>query len=217
MKHPSHISAFDLDHTLLNVNSAFHFALFLFRQGTIGFGALVYIVYCYLRHRFLGLSIAELHSKVFRRLFWGKPLDVFALQMERYMQTSLASLYYMPALERLRAAQEAGHYTLIISSSVDFVVRPFAEDIGVDAFHSTRYALDAEGRMDCLLHLVLGQDKAAILAEVAAKFGVPRENITAYSDSYHDLAFLEYAGHAVAVRPDRKLAAEAAKRGWEVI
>jgi len=38
-----------------------------------------------------------------------------------------------------------------------------------------------------------------------------------YSDSYTDIPLLEYCGRPVAVNPDRILAREAKKRGWEIL
>jgi HAD superfamily hydrolase (TIGR01490 family) len=211
------LSAFDLDHTLITVNSAFDFALFLFKRRALRLREIIYILNCYGRHKLAGMTIEMLHQKIFKRIFAGRYLREFEQAMEDYQALGLERHFYHPAYRRLRMAQESGHEVAIISSSTQFVVQPFAERLGVEQIYTTEYHADEEGRMSHMQRLIRGQDKAQILHRLAYEYGLSKPHLVAYSDSYEDLPFLESAGTAVAVCPDRRLRRIAQARRWEII
>jgi hypothetical protein len=71
------------------------------------------------------------------------------------------------------------------------------------------------GRLDGLLcHDV---EKARRVSELAAARDIDLSRSFAYTDSIEDLAMLELVGNPVAMNPDRSLAAEARRRGWQVL
>jgi phosphoserine phosphatase len=114
-------------------------------------------------------------------------------------------------------AQQCGHYTVILSSSPDFLIKPIADKLRVDAWESTSYAVDKDHRFCDISRLMQGADKAVILEEIRQQHGVAPQNVIAYSDSHLDLPFLQAAGRAVAVNPNRKLKAACRLHGWKVI
>jgi len=65
--------------------------------------------------------------------------------------------------------------------------------------------------------MAYGEAKLHRTTEWAQRRGVDLSSSTFYTDSYSDRALMERVGHPVAVNPDRRLAALAHRRGWEVV
>ncbi|CUI16262.1 conserved hypothetical protein [Candidatus Protochlamydia naegleriophila] len=210
------LSVFDLDHTLLTVNSSYHFGAYLYRQNFFAFPSLLASLFYYARHKLFGLSIQKLHQKTFQLLFKGVSAEELQTYASIFFEQHLMGKFYQPALQRLREAQKNGDYTLILSSSPDFLVKPIAEWLGVDAWQATIYAVDC-GRMSLLESILDGQDKANYLVKLAQEMGVSSSSITVYSDSYLDLPILKMAGRAIGVVPDFYLKRICHEKGWEII
>lgn len=210
------ISAFDLDNTLINGNSSASFCRYLYAQGVIPLSTVLYSLLYAFRHRFLGMTLAELHQSVFNRLLRGKSLALLEKYVDQFVHQHVRRALYMPAFIRLKRAQQLGHYTMILSNAPSFLVERFATTFGVDAFRATEYDVDEQGRFNRIKKVLEGKDKAQHIKLMAKKLGNFLEGITAYSDSFHDLEFL-LAGKPIAVNPDKRLRAISVKNQWSII
>jgi HAD superfamily hydrolase (TIGR01490 family) len=211
------ISAFDLDYTLIQGNSSASFCKYLYQQGAIPFSTIVHSILYSLRHRFFGMTLSELHESVFDKLLRGKPLETLEKYVDKFVHEYLQESLYMPAVVRLRRAQQLGHYTMILSNAPSFLVKRFAKALGVNSYHATEYATDENNCFQKIKQILEGKDKAQLLKEVAKKLGIFLEHITSYSDSVLDIEFLEAAGNPIAVNPDKKLRAISLKNDWSII
>ena len=211
------LSVFDLDHTLITKNSSFLFCRNLVKKGIFPSSYLYTSIYYYLRHRFFHLSLTDLHYAIFERLLKGNPIELLQDHVDAFIQEYLAEEYYFPALSRLRLAQHLGHYTAILSNSPSFLVEKVAKVLQVDAWKATEYSVDKDRKLCHISALMRGEEKARSALEIAEKLRIPKEAMTAYSDSSSDVPFLTAAGKAVAVNPDRQLLKLAKQSGWEVI
>jgi len=133
------------------------------------------------------------------------------------LKSFLGDSLYIPAFARLKRAQQLGHYTMILSNAPSFIVKRFAKVLGVNAFYATEYAVDELKRFDKVKRILLGKDKAYYIKKMAQKLGIFFDQITAYSDSFLDIEFLETAGTPIAVNPDKKLRAISVKKQWRII
>ena len=211
------LSAFDLDYTLIEGNCSASFCRYLYRQGVLPASTAV-LAYVYsLRHRFMGMTLAELHHSVFNKVLRGKPLEMLEKYVDRFVSEYIEEALYMPAFIRLKRAQQLGHYTMILSNSPSFLVERFAKALGVNAFHATEYAIDENGRFNKIKKILEGKDKAHHIQNIAKKLGIFLKQITTYSDSILDLEFLEMAGNPIAVNPDKKLRAISVEKQWSII
>ncbi|NGX26235.1 MAG: putative hydrolase [Chlamydiae bacterium] len=211
------ISAFDLDRTLIQGNSSARFCRYLYRQGVLPFSTVVQSILYSLRHRFLGMTLADLHHNAFNKLLRGKPLEMLEKYVDKFVPEYMEKALYMPAVLRLRRAQQQGHYTMILSNSPSFLVKRFAKILGVNAYHATEYAIDENHCFQKIKKILDGKDKAKIIRNMAKKMGIFFEKITTHSDSKDDLEFLKEAGNPIAVNPDKKLRAISVKNEWRII
>lgn len=211
------ISFFDLDKTLISVTSGYRFGLHLFRQGlvpNIVFGRLMWQYSCYLQG---SISQTELHHKTANLFCFGKPLAVFEQQVEPFIESCWEQIYHPIGQKLLSAARERGDKIIILSSSPLFLVEGIAKRLEADECHGTYYRLNDSGVIQKIETILEGKEKARRVVTLAEKYGVPIEETWGFSDSHHDIPFLEAVGKPVAVHPNKKLTAVAKRRGWPIL
>lgn len=215
--HWSQLAVFDLDRTLVADNCSFDFCRYLVSKKVLPLSCLLYSFFYYIKHLFFGMSLNELHAKVFKRLLRGRPLEKLEANVEPFLKQYLHSRIYLPVIEQLRLAQHLGHYTLILSNSPSFLVKKIAEALCVDEWRATQYAVDKEKKLCHIACIMQGEEKALCVNEIAKKLCIDKEKITAFSDSFLDLPLLLSAGKAVAVNPDRKLRRFCKHHHWPIL
>ncbi len=211
------LSAFDLDDTLIQGNTSAHFCRYLYRQKVFPFSVLFFSAIYHFRHRFFGMSLADLHRNAFNHLLRGRPLALIEKYLDKFVNDMVSKSLYIPAFARLKRAQQLGHYTMILSTSPCFLVKRFAKALGVNAYYATEYAVDEERKFNKIKRVLEGKDKANLILNMAKKLDVFLEGITAYTDSILDLELLEAVGNPIAVNPDKKLRAISVKNQWSII
>lgn len=217
-KHPYEgLSAFDLDHTLVKGNSSFRFGFFLFRKRVLSFPLLCRLILFYVRHKIFHLPAATLHREALRCFIGGRSHTEIQRLVRDFISEEGDELIHKAVAKRLEDAKNQGHYTAILSNSPSFLVGPLAERFAVDEWHATEYGGCRNQRFANKIRSLEGADKAFICLGMAARLGLDSDAITAYSDSHLDLPFLEVAGSAVAVNPDKALRRISEQRHWEII
>ena len=140
---------------------------------------------------------------------------------QRFMDEIIRPAIRPAAIELVRRHQQAGDVVVITSATNEFVTRPIAQAFGVDELIATELARGPDG---WLTGEVAGQPnmregKVARLAAWLAARGWDWSDVEAtfYSDSMNDLPLLEKVQHPVATNPDERLRALAQERGWPVL
>jgi phosphoserine phosphatase len=210
-------SLFDLDHTLLKVNSSFSFGKFLYRRGLLGPAQLLRLGLVYFLHTIGIFSITSVHKIVYKSLFHGRSSSFFDNEVNLFLEENFDGMLNEPVIERLKSAQAKNHFVAILSSSPEFLVKAMANRLGVSHFDASVYAVDEKLHFLRIDRLVQGKDKALWAAAAAQNQSISKSNISVYSDSILDLAFLESGGIQVAVNPDRKLRKLCRLHKWEII
>lgn len=210
------ISFFDLDHTLLRVNCSFHFGLYLYRKKMIGLSSLFQLVRYYLLHKGGFLGINEIHEKSFESLFRGSLSHEFRDHGKAFVDLSYDRLINLRLVESLFDKQSRGERVVILSSSPDFLVEAFAERFGVSSCFATIYQTDDAGRYCDIQRVLEGGEKSKLVKQIIAEEGISFENTFGYSDSHHDLEFLESVAVPIAVNPNRMLRKICEERDWQV-
>jgi HAD superfamily hydrolase (TIGR01490 family) len=211
------IAVFDLDKTLVKDNASYKFGSFLFAQRIFSVFSMLYCVSYYALHQVHILTIHQLHRALFNRLFRGHSLAFFCEMASSFIEQHIHTMAYQPAYQKLKEAKEQGHYTLLLSSSPDFLVEKMAAYFEVDEWAATPYLTDQEKRLTHLGPVFDGAAKADYLRDLMDKLSLPKGAVTAFSDSFLDLPLLESVGQPIAVNPDSRLKAICLKRNWEII
>lgn len=211
------LSAFDLDYTLLSVNSSYEFGKFLYKKGILTFKTRFYCLRAYTSYHLFKMPLKTLHETVFVTLLKGREVATFEDEVEPFLDAYFEKMLFEPAVSRLKKAQEEGHEILLLSNSPQFLVGPIAERLGITQWSSTYYEIDHEKKISQISLLMEGHCKAELLSKHAIEKNIPIIQVTAYSDSYDDIEFLKSAGKAVGVNPDRRLRRLCLQNGWEII
>ncbi|HJR54520.1 MAG TPA: HAD family hydrolase [Gemmatimonadota bacterium] len=157
-------------------------------------------------------------QRSFYRVYRGLPVD----ELERRAQ-ALFSAYIEPrifpaAMERMERHRARGDRVVLITGSVESIVAPLAEHLGVSSVIAPRLAVE-DGRLTGELEgpPIAGERKAEKMAAFAAEHGIDLEASVAYGDSADDLPMLERVGRAGVVNPRGRLLDHAMARNWEIL
>jgi len=213
----SQLTVFDLDRTIVSDNCSFDFCRYLVSKNVLPLSSLLFSFYYFIKHTFFGMSLADLHARVFDHLLRGQSLEKLESNVEPFLKEYLLTRIYPPAIAQLRLAQHLGHYTLILSNSPSFLVKKIAKLLGVNEWRATEYAVDKQNNLCHIASIMQGEEKAACVREIAEKLAIQKEQITAFTDSFLDLPLLLSAGTPVAVNPDRKLRRISEERQWSIL
>lgn len=216
------LALFDLDHTLLPIDSDFEWGQFLCRVGAVDAdqfkrrneeffaqyqaGTLDPVEY-------LEFSLGTLAS--------FEPAQLAALQ-QQYM-TEVVMPNILPAARALLQKHlDAGDLVAIVTATNHFVVAPIAEAFGVEHLIAAMPERDAAGRITGKLLGTPTQGEGKIVHTKAwlEKLGHTLdsfESVHFYSDSHNDLPLLSIVSHPIATNPNAKLSEHAAAQGWTLI
>ncbi|MEY9877215.1 HAD superfamily hydrolase (TIGR01490 family) [Streptacidiphilus sp. MAP12-33] len=212
------IAFFDADETLIAMKSPFSMLRWrLRREGDDGsrYEAVTEPIRRLAR---LGLTPAEVLDAfyaVFAGERWSDLLDE-GREWFRDLEAEGVPLIES-AVSALRAHQDAGHLTAIVSGAWAASLHPLAEFLGVDAVVCTEPALDAGGRLTGSIgRPMFGAAKSGAVQELLRRFGADPRDCHGYADDPGDLPMLEQLGRATVIGDHPRMLQLAAQRGWQV-
>ncbi len=211
------LAVFDLEQTIINSNVVESYAWLATRHLEAGPKARLTVGLVAEGLELLKIDRRDRSDflRYFYRRYEGAPVE----QVKRDSWDLFSDLFitrsYPKAITRIREHKRLGHKTLLITGALDFIVEPlrplFDEIVAVSLG-------EENGRFtgEMLTTPPIGETRAILMEEMAAKLSLDKDHIVAYADSTSDLPMLEAAGMPVAVNPEPKLAAMARKRGWPI-
>lgn len=141
---------------------------------------------------------------------------------QRFMQEVIRPAMTEAAQALVRAHQAAGDTVLIVTATNTFVTRPIAQAFGVEQLIGIDLQTDASGELtgDIAGIPSFREGKVARVEQWLADRGLRWSDLahsTFYSDSMNDLPLLEKVDEPVATNPDQRLATLAQERGWRIL
>jgi HAD superfamily hydrolase (TIGR01490 family) len=210
---------FDLDKTLMEGSSAFHFGRAAYKAGMLSRGAIVRSAWANIKFRLNGSTdegtealmaqILEMISGRSRRELARLGPDVLA---------GILPLVYPQMLELAWSHQDAGRPAYIITAASNELAETLALVLQLDGGIGFRSELEDgvyTGRPAG--PLTYREGKAQALRELAEREGIDLAASYAYSDSESDLPMLRAVGNPVVVNPDRELERVARAEDWQVM
>lgn len=216
------LTLFDLDGTLLPIDSDHAFGQFLVQQGWVEgatWGARndqFYADYC------AGQLDQDAYVEFATSGWRHRGREAAEAMRERFMAECLRPSIQPQALELVRRHQAAGDWVALVTATNEFVTAPIAEAFGIEHLIAVRLALGADGWFSGGIEGVpsFREGKITRVEQWLADQGALRSDfgrVICYSDSHNDLPLLQWADEAVATNPNQALALEAAARGWPVL
>ncbi|MBA2624504.1 MAG: HAD-IB family hydrolase [Acidimicrobiia bacterium] len=123
------------------------------------------------------------------------------------------------ARQLMDAHRAAGRPVVLATTSPFDMVKPFADELGLDDVIATRYDRSPEGTYTGSLvgDFVWGPGKLRAVRTWADEHDVDVAASWAYSDSVYDVPLLAAVAHATAINPDPRLRVVAALRRWPTL
>lgn len=211
------IAFFDIDKTLIRVNSAKLWIKFELTRGTISpwqaaRGAMWAGLY--------GLGVADV-ERVLREAvsqLAGRREEDTRRDTELFFREQILETIRPGAREAVARHREAGEQLVLLTSSSNYMAAQLAQELGCDDYLSNRFEVEAglfTGRP--VEPLCYGAGKVTHARALARERGVDLADCAFYTDSYTDLPMLEVVGAPYTVAPDPRLARVASQRGWPIL
>ncbi|MCA1769180.1 MAG: HAD-IB family hydrolase [Halomonas sp.] len=212
------LAIFDLDNTLLSIDSDHAWGEFLLEQGAVD-----PVAFRDANDRFLAdyeagtLDIHAFLEVALKPLAENSP-EQLAAWHQQFMASKIEP-HILPKGEELVARHRTrGDTLLIITATNRFITGPIAERLGIDDL----IAVEPERVKGRYTGRVTGtpsyrEGKVVRLEEWLSDKELSLDDAWFYSDSHNDLALLEKVDYPVAVDPDTTLREVAESRGWRII
>ena len=215
------LALFDLDHTLLPIDSDHSWGEFTidlgwtdpqtFRERNDGF---------YAHYQAGTLDIHDYVRFATEAVCVRGPVEA-ARAHNRYMDEVIRPRILPEALELVRSHQRAGDTVMIVTATNEFVTRPIAQALGVSELIAVELERNAHGWITGEIRGIpsFREGKVLRVEQWLSARGLAWTDVelTFFSDSMNDLPLLEKAQHPVATNPDARLRQLALERGWRIL
>ena len=215
------LALFDLDHTLLPLDSDYAWGEFSLQIGWTDpatFKARNDAFYADYQAGVLDIHDYVRFATEAVRL---KGAEAAQLAHQQFMREVIQPAIKPVALDLIQQHQALGDHVMIVTATNEFVTRPIADALGVSELIAVELARDAQGWItgDIAGTPSFKEGKVTRVAQWLASKGLdwPEVHITFYSDSVNDLPLLEMAQTPVATNPDARLRQLATDRGWRIL
>ena len=212
------VAFFDLDRTLIDVNSGLLWARHEHRTGQIRSRQMIRaLVWTALYH----VAVIDMETAVSRALDHYRGTDAASLdrRTRAWFEREVAGRLRPGAAVAIEEHRRRGEALVILTNSSSFEAGAAAERWGFDDYLANRFPTDPSGRLLGAFErpLCYGPGKVARAETWAKARGADLADCYFYSDSYSDMPMLERVGKPRVVSPDPRLRVAACLRGWPIL
>ncbi len=215
------LALFDLDHTLLPIDSDYAWGEFTHAIGWTDREAFRKRNDEFYEHYKAGTLDVHEYVRFATEALRRRGAAAGAAAHAQFMQTVIGPAIRAEALALVRGHVDAGDVAVIVTATNEFVTRPIAQAFGVTELIAVELERGPDGWITGEIAGVpsLREGKVTRLAQWLQRRGLAWDRVetTFYSDSMNDLPLLERVDHPVATNPEPRLRAIAAERGWRIL
>jgi HAD superfamily hydrolase (TIGR01490 family) len=206
---------FDMDNTLLRVDTGMSWTKFLYRRGELPPKMVAKAVYWSTLYKLAVLDMEAVFTKLCMDLE-GDSEDEMIAKCDIWYREHIARAIAPAARVAVEHHRQAGHLVVLATGSTCYAARPVAAGVGIEHVLSSELEVERGAFTGRASALCFGHHKVALAERWAERHGVDLAASYFYSDSYNDLPMLQRVGTAIAVNPDTRLRRHARSRGWAV-
>jgi HAD superfamily hydrolase (TIGR01490 family) len=212
------IALFDLDHTLLTLDSDEAWVEFLIEEGILDGAEFERANHQLVERYRAGEATSVEFTHFYMSTLVGRDPALLESWHAKYLVRKIKPAISPAARELLDKHRTAGHLMIMTTATGRFIVAPIARELGLDNVIATEPEMNDgryTGRVAGTPNMREGKVARleAWLRERAMALDDFRESWF-YSDSVNDLPLLSRVTHPVAVNADPPLAKLARERGW---
>jgi len=216
------LALFDLDHTLLPIDSDYEWGEFLTRVGAVDGDAYRARNDAFFAQYQAGVLDPVEYLEFALGTLAGFPRHELEALHARYMREVITPSITPQALKLVREHQDAGDLVAIITATNHYITAPIAAAFGVEHHIAAMPDVDAAGNLTGRLAgtPTSGPGKITHMHAWLERLGQPFGSFGRshfYSDSHNDIPLLSIVSHPVATNPSAALAKHAQQQGWPTI
>ena len=216
-----HLALFDLDHTLLPLDSDYAWGEFTQRIGWTD-----PVVFKRRNDEFYAdyqagrLDIHEYVRFATEAVRVRGRVQAEAAR-EQFLREVIRPAIRPEALQLIQRHREQGCQVIIVTATNEFVTRPIAQLLGIEELIAVELERDVQGWITGEIAGIpsMREGKVQRLQQWLYTRGWDWQDVdtTFYSDSTNDLPLLGRVDHPVATNPDDRLREHARQRGWPIL
>ena len=206
---------FDMDKTVLRVNSGTSWMRFLYGRGEISTPQMIQSLGWALLYRF---SILDMET-IADRMIEGISGDSESEMIEKCRIWYDKDIMHCVAPSAKRAIiehRQKGDIVVLLTGASQYISKIIGEKLSIEHVLCTEIEVKEGVFTGRLAQKCFGDYKVPIAEEFAAKHKISLEESAFYTDSYTDIAMLNRVGLPVVVNPDPRLRRTAIRNGWRV-
>lgn len=216
------LALFDLDHTLLPIDSDYEWGQFLVRTGAVDPVAFKNANDAFFAQYQAGTLDPVEYLEFALGTLARFPRPQLDAMHARFMREVIEPALLPQARRLLKEHQDAGDLVCIITATNRFVTAPIAKALGVEHLIAAEPEEDEHGNLTGKLlgTPTSGPGKVTHTHAWLEKIGTPLHGFGRshfYSDSHNDIPLLSVVTHPVATNPNAALSAHATSLGWPLL
>ncbi|WP_367109436.1 HAD family hydrolase [uncultured Psychrobacter sp.] len=216
------LALFDLDHTLLDVDSDYLWGEYIVKHNLVDEAEYRTANQKFYQDYIEGTLDATEYNEFVAQFLSSLPMEELIELREDYIKTEIEPHMRPKAITVLREHLDRNHEVVIISATNDFIVSAIAERFSIEKANILATPLEViddryTGKLTDKPNFKEGKiyHLERWVAQQQAK-GISFTKTYAYSDSKNDIPLLDWADIAVCVSPDDALHAHALAHRWAV-
>lgn len=212
----SRAAFFDVDRTLIRVNTGNLFIRWRYRKGEVGWRD-VLRVSRWMAQYTLGIVDTSVVTARALTMVAGMRETTLTEQCAAWYVDEVRQHVSDKAREEVRRRQQQGYTCALLTASTPYIIGPLAEDLGIEHVLCTHLEV-AEGKFTGRYHepLCYGAGKVARAQRWAQQHDIDLQRSAFFTDSVSDSPMLEQVGEPRVINPDPRLKLRAWRRGWPV-
>jgi HAD superfamily hydrolase (TIGR01490 family) len=216
------LALFDLDHTLLPIDSDYEWGQFLVRIGAVDAAEFARRNDAFFAQYQAGTLDPVEYLEFSLGTLAGFPRARLEAMQAQYMEEVILPAIRPAARALLQKHIDAGDLVAIVTATNHFVTAPIAKAFGVEHLIAAMPETDADGNLTGKLlgTPTQGAGKVTHTKAWLEKMGKSLEDfgtVHFYSDSHNDLPLMSIVSHPVATNPNAALKTHATAQGWPLI
>lgn len=213
----SYVAAFDLDKTIVTVNSSSRIVKAARKTGLMSKKDFLHAIIFSIVYKFDLKDANKIVEDMTKWLRGIKEAEVIKLIEDHVLQRVLGLI--RPEMNKvIDQHRKGGARLVLLSSAMPYICNPMASYLKMDDIVCS--ALEVEdGRFTGkpVNRLNFGTQKAVTMKQFCEENGYSMDDAYYYGDAFTDRFVMDAVGHAVAVKPELKLKRMARRKGWQVI
>ena len=206
---------FDMDKTLLRIDSGMSWTKFMYRRGELPKRTLAKAVYWSTLYKLAWLDMDTVFTRLCENLTGDSEFEL-RRKCELWYQQDVAHNVAAQGRAAIAAHRAAGHVIVLATGSTQYAAAPVARGEAIEHVLSSRLEV-VDGKFTGRpAGFGFGMHKVALAEKFAQQYDVDLQRSYFYSDSYNDLPMLRRVGTAIAVNPDIRLRRHARQAGWRI-